>query len=563
MMEEKGKIGVFLCNCGKKLAEKIDFSALAGAARGNPDVAFVTETELLCQPDGLKLLAEHAKTKGADRIVIAACSPRLFEDRFASAAANAGMNPDMVRVCNIREQCAWLIEDKASATEAARKSVVAGLGRSRLSIPIEEREIEVQKRVLVIGGGVAGIQSAIEIVNFGYDVTLIEKQPELGGLVSALSGFYQVETGPKDFLTVRLESMKRSEKIEVLTDSSVSYVNGSLGDFNVRLQTPEGRRTDKFGVIVVATGMEPTYDKELYGVDLGEGFTTQLGFERLLADEEKAKALLARGDDGKRKRVFIIIGMGREDSKLSSANMLKYALRLRRDFDCEVYVAARHVKVAASELEQMYTEAREEGVVFFKFLDPSAVSLSAAGGAKVSILDPLLVDENLNEYNVEMKCDLVVLEETYSPDSSHEYLEHVLGARPGPRGFYQEDNPHLLPIRTSNRGVFVVGSAREPMLIPDVLVDAGAVAGEVHLALSGGSVSVKKERVHVVKGRCVLCLNCKRVCPHDAITYGAAAIISETACQACGVCAAVCPNLAITYANETNDIYEVELESLV
>ena len=168
MMEEKGKIGVFLCNCGKRLAEKIDFSVLAEAARGNPDVAFVTETELLCQPEGLKLLAEHAKTRGADRIVIAACSPRLFEDRFASAAAGAGVNPEMVRVCNIREQCAWLIEDKAYATEAARKSVAAGLGRSRLSIPIEEQEVEVQKKVLVIGGGVAGMTAALTVAEPAY-----------------------------------------------------------------------------------------------------------------------------------------------------------------------------------------------------------------------------------------------------------------------------------------------------------------------------------------------------------------------------------------------------------
>jgi len=561
-MEEQGKTGVFLCNCGKKLAGKIDFSALAEVARGKPDVAFVVETELLCQPDGLKLLAEKAKTEGVDRIVVAACSPRLYEETFASAAS-AGINPNMVRVCNIREQCAWRIDDKASATETAKKVLSAGLNRARLSVPIEEEEIEVNKKVLVIGGGVAGIQSAIEIVNFGYDVTLIEKTPELGGLVSGLSGLYQTETSPKDFLGVRLESIERNEQIEVLTNSSVYYASGSLGDFTVRLETPEGRMTDKFGAVVVATGMEPKYDRGLYGVDLGERFVTQFGFEQLLADEEKAKAMLARGEDGKRKRAVIVIGMGEEDSKLSSANMLKHALKLRRDFDCEVYVAARHVKVAASELERMYTEAREEGVVFFKFLDPSTISLSAEDGAKVSILDPLLVDENLNDYSVEMQCDLVILEETYSPDGSHEYLEHVLGARPGPRGFYQEDNPHLLPIRTSNRGVFVVGSAREPMLIPDVLVDAGAVAGEVHLALSGGRIPVKNELVRVIKGKCVLCLNCKRVCPHAAISYGAAAIISETACQACGVCVAVCPNLAITYANETNEIYDVELESLV
>ncbi|UCD58777.1 MAG: CoB--CoM heterodisulfide reductase iron-sulfur subunit A family protein, partial [Candidatus Hydrogenedentota bacterium] len=540
-----------------------DFNSVAEFVRSNPDVAFVRESELLCQPEGLKLLAEETKTKGVDRVVIAACSPRLHEEKFASAAAGAGISPELVRVCNIREQCGWYAKQMDSATEWAQKIVQAAVGRARLSTPIEEEEIEVNRKVLVIGGGIAGIQSAIEIVNFGYDVTLIERAPELGGIVSQLDRFYQLDISPQDFIGVRIENIDRSEKIDILTSTSISHVNGSLGGFDVELDTSEGRKRGKFGALVVATGTELKFERELYGVDLGERFVTQLDFEGLLADEEKAGSLLARGTDGKRKRVFIIIGLGNEDAKLSSANMLKYALRLRRDFDCEVYVAARHVKVAAPELERMYTEAREEGAVFFKFLDPSTVRVSAENGATVRILDPLLVDKELNEYEMEIPCDLVVLEETYSPDSSHAYLEHVLGARPGPRGFYQEDNPHLLPIRTSNPGVFVAGSARQPMLIPEVLVDAGAVAAEVHRALSGGKVLVKKDRMRVEKNKCVLCLNCKRVCPHDAVTYAVAAVISETACQACGTCAAVCPNMAIRYTNETNEIYDIELESLV
>lgn len=562
-METQARVGVFLCNCGKKLAERIDFKALNESARGNPDVVFVAEAELLCHPEGLKLIGEQVKAKAADRLVIAACTPRLYEEKFAATAVQAGIDPSMVRVCNIREQCAWFAGDAASATDAARKALTAALGRSRLSTPVIREETLLNKRVLVIGGGIAGIQSAIEIVNFGYDVTLVEKSPELGGIVLRLDSFHQNGGKPRDFVGVRLENISHSERITTLLSTSVYSVSGFLGGFDVRLQTPEGRKTEKFGAIIVATGAESDFRKKVYGVDLGDEFVTQLMLEQIFADAGKAQTLLAGSGDGKRKRVFIIIGMGGEDSKLSSANMLKHALKLRREFDCEVYVAARHVKVAAPELERMYTHAREEGVVFFKFLDPSEVRLSADGGATVKILDPLLTDKDMNEYEVDVACDLVVLEENYAPDSAHEFLEHTLGIRPGPRGFYQEDNPHLLPVRTTKPGVFVVGSARQPMLVPEVLLDAGSVAGEVHQALSGGKVPAVKERLTVVKGKCVLCLNCKRVCPYDAITYGFAAVISETACQACGACAAVCPNMAIRYANETNEIYEIELESLV
>lgn len=180
------KIGVYVCQCGSNIAGVVDVAQVTEFAKGLPSVAVARDYKFVCSDPGQDMIKNDIKNLGINRVVVASCSPRLHEPTFRRTLASAGLNPYLFEMANIREQCAWVTEDKQAATEKAKAMVSAAVRRVFYHEPLERKEVAVNPRTLVVGAGIAGIQAALEIADSGNKVYLVERQPSIGGNMARL-----------------------------------------------------------------------------------------------------------------------------------------------------------------------------------------------------------------------------------------------------------------------------------------------------------------------------------------------------------------------------------------
>ena len=180
------KIGVYVCHCGSNIAGTVDVEQVADFAKDLPSVAATRDYKFMCSDPGQELIKNDIRELGLDRIVVASCSPRLHEQTFRRTLASADLNPYLFEMANIREHCSWVMEDKKAATEKARALVSAAVRRVFYNEPLERKEVPVDPNTLVVGGGIAGIQAALEIADSGNRVYLVEREPSIGGRMAQL-----------------------------------------------------------------------------------------------------------------------------------------------------------------------------------------------------------------------------------------------------------------------------------------------------------------------------------------------------------------------------------------
>jgi len=180
------KIGVYVCHCGANIANTIDVAQLTEFAKGLPSVTLARDYKFMCSDPGQELIKKDIRELGLNRIVVASCSPRLHEHTFRRALASAGLNPYFFEMANIREQCAWVTEDKAAALEKAKAIVSGAVRRVYYNQALENKEVQVNPNTLIVGAGIAGIQAALEIADSGHKVFLVEREPSIGGHMAQL-----------------------------------------------------------------------------------------------------------------------------------------------------------------------------------------------------------------------------------------------------------------------------------------------------------------------------------------------------------------------------------------
>ena len=230
------KIGVFVCHCGTNIAGTVDVKAVAEALGKEPGVVFSAEYPYMCSEAGQNLIKNAIKEYGLTGIVVCSCSPRMHEATFRKTAAAAGLNSYMVEIANIREQCSWIHKDVKVATE---KAIVLGrtaIAKVALNTPLTASETPVVKRALVIGGGIAGIQTALDIADAGYEVDLVEKEPTIGGKMAQIDKTFPTLDCAACILTPKMVDCAQNEKIHIYAYSEVESVKGFVGNFNVTIK---------------------------------------------------------------------------------------------------------------------------------------------------------------------------------------------------------------------------------------------------------------------------------------------------------------------------------------
>lgn len=230
------RIGVFVCWCGSNIAGTVDVAAVAEAARKEPGVVYATDYEYMCSDGGQMLLKKAVTDHRLSGIVVCSCSPRMHENTFRKAVKAAGLNPYMMEIANIREQCSWIHKDKAQGTEKAVVLMRAAVAKVILNAPLTPQQTPVTKRALVIGGGIAGIQTALDIADAGFDVDIVEKSPTIGGRMAQLDKTFPTLDCAACILTPKMVDAAAHERINLLTYSEVSEVHGFVGNFQVTIR---------------------------------------------------------------------------------------------------------------------------------------------------------------------------------------------------------------------------------------------------------------------------------------------------------------------------------------
>ena len=209
------KIGVFVCWCGSNIAATVDVKAVVEAVRKEPNVVFAEDYQYMCSEIGQNMMIDAIKKYNLDGVVMCTCSPRMHEATFRKTAEKAGLNPFMVEVANIREQCSWIHKDIAEGTEKAIVLARTAIAKVLLNAPLVSGESKVTKRALVIGGGIAGIQSALDIADAGFEVDIVEKKPSIGGKMSQLDKTFPTLDCSACILTPKMVDVGAHEKINI------------------------------------------------------------------------------------------------------------------------------------------------------------------------------------------------------------------------------------------------------------------------------------------------------------------------------------------------------------
>lgn len=236
MKSEKKRIGVFVCHCGINIAGVVNVPEVVKRLKETTDAAVVIDHQYCCSDPGQNLIKETIQKEKLDGAVIACCSPTLHENTFRKTAASAGINPYNCEIANIREQCSWVTEDKEKATDKAAKIIKTLIKKVQYDEPLTPISIPVTRKALVIGGGIAGIQAALDIANTGYPVILLEKNPSIGGKMSMLSETFPTLDCSQCILTPKMVEAKQHPNITLMTYSEIDSVSGYIGNFKVKVR---------------------------------------------------------------------------------------------------------------------------------------------------------------------------------------------------------------------------------------------------------------------------------------------------------------------------------------
>ncbi len=230
------RIGVFVCWCGSNIAGTVDVKAVSEALKNEPGVVFATNYQYMCSQAGQNLMKDAIAEHRLTGVVICSCSPRMHEATFRKAAAAAGINPYMVEIANIREQCSWVHKDMTTGTEKAIILGKAAVAKVNLNTPLTPGESPVTKRALVIGGGIAGIQTALDIADAGFPVDIVETKPTIGGKMAQLDKTFPTLDCAACILTPKMVDVAQNEKIRIFSYSEVTAVKGFVGNFDVTIK---------------------------------------------------------------------------------------------------------------------------------------------------------------------------------------------------------------------------------------------------------------------------------------------------------------------------------------
>jgi heterodisulfide reductase subunit A-like polyferredoxin len=592
-LQDKPRIGVFICSCGSNIAGVVDVAAVTQYAASLPNVVHAENTMYTCSADSLKLMQERIRDKRLNRVIVSSCTPRTHEPIFRETIRDAGLNPYLFEMANIRDQDSWVhARWPELATQKAKDLTRMAVARSRQLQPLYKQNQSLIHRALVIGGGVAGMTAALGLADQGYEVTLVEREKELGGQARTLTATGE-GADPQALVRELVSRVETNPRIETLTEHVVAKSTGFVGNFrtSVASLSDPTQRLVEHGVTVVATGARE-HRSTAFGLGRDPRVITQLDLEQLLGDFEHraadtgaSRAAEAAQPSNTRSgrpwprpsTVVMLQCIGPWDepdtttgfycSRICCAVATKNAIRLKRlSPETNVYILYNRDIRTYGFLESLYSEARQVGVVYLRYQEGTRPVLDTDGDLRLTVHDEILGQP------VTLRADLLVLSEALVPADGSRDLADLLKFSCTLEGFFLEAHVKLQPVEFPSEGIFLAGTAHYPKLLDEVIAQAGAAAARASSILSKDKLEVGGVVAIADPAKCTGCLTCVRICPFNAAQINGAlagvggivgaAEISAAACRGCGLCAAECPAKAIQLQHFTDEQVLAKEEAL-
>jgi heterodisulfide reductase subunit A len=549
--DDEVRIGVFVCHCGINISSVVDVATVAKEAGKLGNVVYSTESLYSCSQDAQEVLKDRIKEHKLNRIVMTACSPRTHEPLFQETLKDAGLNRSLFEMVNIRDHCSWVhAQEPEAATEKSIDLMRMGVAKSRNNKPLVEQTVPVTKTALVLGGGIAGMTTALKIAAQGFPVHLVERGAKLGGNLALIKTTLRGED-PAKLLKKITAQIKKEKLVSVHLNSELVTISGFVGNFSSVIATGKTKKkkesTIDHGVIILATGGKEHRTRN-FKLGKVKKVITQLELEKKLAGKAKNRA-----PDSV---VMIQCAGSRGDdlsycSKVCCNQAVKNALKIKEiNPKSQVIVLYRDMRTYGF-AEDQYKEAREKGVVFVPYELAKKPKVLSGKNDIVEYFDPILQEK------VSINPKLIVLSVGIVPEGT-ETLSKMLKAPVTANEFFLEAHVKLRPVELAVEGVYVCGLAHGPKPIDETIVQAQAAAAKAAMPLVKGTVKVAPTVSVIDKDVCIGCGICVSVCPYNAINMlkigkKRKAETVAASCKGCGICASRCPTFAIDMGGFTQD----------
>jgi heterodisulfide reductase subunit A len=563
--DEPERVGVFICHCGINIGSVVDVPKVVEYAKTLPGVVYAEHNLYTCSQDTQERIRQRIQEQGLNRVVVASCTPRTHEPLFQDTLRGAGLNPNLFEMANIREQDSWVHRTvPQAATEKAKQLASMAVAKARRLHPIRRNSFDVDRRALVIGGGLAGMSAALSIARQGYEVYLVERGSELGGTLRRVYTKVPGGSDPQALLRETIEAVLAEPRIQVLTETELTGLSGYTGQYVSNLRGADGALLElHHGAVVVATGAQAhTPGEYLYGQH--PRVLTQLELEERISEsaiqrfdetakEQKRKS--ANQQIGNHQSaienlqsVVMIQCVGSRDdghpycSRVCCTQALKNALDIKAKYpEARVAVLFRDIRTYGFR-EQLYRMARQAGVLFLEYSEEKKPAVTPEG-------DRLRVTVAIQPENeiYDLNADWLVLSTGIEPEPGNAALAQLLKVPLNETGFFLEAHVKLRPVDFAAEGIFLAGTAHSPRQIDETIAQAQAAAVRAVALLSRPRLEATPIIASVNPKLCAACGLCVEVCPYGARVLEEGmnhAEVIEVLCQGCGACVVTCPNKA-------------------
>jgi len=563
--QEEPKVGVFVCHCGANISRVVNVPSAVKYALTLPNVVYAQEQLFACATNSAKEIADMAKEKGFNRLVIAACSPRTLEPLFRDTLREAGINHHYLDMANIREHCSWVhSKEQEEATQKAKDLIRMSVARTTHLQPLQEFSLNVNKTALVVGGGLAGMTSALSVANQGHEVYLVEKNHDLGGMARRIHYTLEgMDVGEQ--LQDVIRQVYQHPAIYVYTDATITETGGYIGNFVTKVKAP-GRIVEiKHGATILATGAAEYQPTEYhYGKD--DRIMTNLELEEKIFKSEE-------GLLNSRSIVMIqCVGCRNEErnycSRICCSESIKNALKLKElKPEMDIYVLFRDMRTYGLS-EDYYREAASKNVRFIRFEQNDQPQVAEAVDEDGQPVLRISVTDFVLGKKLEIDADALVLAAAVIPSAGSQEATKLFKVTTNQDGFFKEAHVKLKPVDFAVDGVYLCGMAHYPKQISETINQAYGAAGRVLTLLSHDSVVASSAVSEVNENNCFSCGACITACTYGAIEFvmtpqGRKAGVNPALCKGDGFCTTVCPTGAIQLKHFTKEQMLSQIDAAV